>query len=198
MSDTRTSSYRIRLVLFLALVIALALGSFWVLDVMRRSLEEAMPPSLRTDPDYYVENFTFVRLGETGKVRYHVSGNKLVHNPRDDTYDIQQPVVTSVSQSRPPLTVHAMRGHGDPKTNAIELYDKVRVDRPASATTQYFHMSTDYLYVLPDEEIMKTHLPVQLISGTAVLNGVGMVANQATREFSLAKQVHGVYPPPHE
>lgn len=196
MSDARTSAFRLRLILLLTLTSALALGSFWILDIMRRSTDDSFPTSQRVDPDYYVEQFNFVRIAKTGHVQYHISGVRMTHNPQDDSYEIQLPVIKSLSAKQPPMTIRAKRALADPHTSEVRLFDSVQMDRPAAANAKRMHMASDYLLVLTDEDIMKTHRPVELIFGNSVLKGIGMIANQATREFRLANQVRGNFPPP--
>lgn len=87
--------------------------------------------------------------------------------------------------------MRAERAHSNRDNSQVQLYDKVEMDRPASAAGEHLNMKSEYLLVLPDEDVMKTHLPVEIKSGGNLLNGVGMVANQATRELHLAHQVRG-------
>lgn len=96
MNDTRATAYRVRMISALVVAALLALGSYWVLDVMRRSTEDSLPNAKRSDPDYYVDTFTFIRLNETGKTRYRIAGERLTHNPQDDSHDILQPRITNL------------------------------------------------------------------------------------------------------
>lgn len=196
MSDARASAFRLRLLLLLTLTSALALGSFWLLDIMRRGAHDTFPTGQRVDPDYYVEQFNFVRVAKTGHVQYHISGIRMTHNPQDDSYEIQQPVIKSLSANQPPMTIRAERALADPHTSEVQLFDDVQMDRPAAANVKRMRLASDYLLVLTDEDIVKTHRPVELVFGNSVLKGIGMIANQATREFRLASQVHGNFPPP--
>ncbi len=195
MRDRRASANRFRVGVVLALAALLALGSFWLLDVLRRDMRQAEPASVRTDPDYYVEKFNFVRVAKTGQARYHISGARMTHSPQDDSYEILRPVVKSLSQTRPATTVVAERATGNADLSQVELFDNVQMDRPASATSRHLRMTSDHALVLPNEDIMKTDRPVTLISGTSVLKGTGMYANQATGEFRLARGVQAVFPP---
>jgi len=77
----------------------------------------------------------------------------------------------------------------------VHMYDDVHIDRPPSPTSQHFELRTSYLLLLPDEDIMKTPKAVALRLGGSTLNGTGMVANNATGEFSLSGAVRGMYPP---
>lgn len=195
MSDARASSYRLQLGMLLALVTMLALGSFWLLDVVRRGMDDSQPAAKRTEPDYYIEQFNFVRMAKTGQVRYHISGARMTHNPQDDSYDIQQPIIKSLSTTQPAMTVVAERGRADINLSQVQLFNEVKMNRPASATAQALHMTSDYLLVLPDEDVMKTHRPVRIAVGNSTLSGIGMFANNATRELKLAAQVNGTFPP---
>ncbi|HCE09281.1 MAG TPA: LPS export ABC transporter periplasmic protein LptC [Oxalobacteraceae bacterium] len=189
------ASDRFRLVALIAVATTLALGSLWLFDVMRRSIEAALPAIPRTEPDYTVENFNLVRLSKTGLPRYNISGTKLTHYPQADSYEIEKPMLKNFGAERPPLTLRAERALADPNDNKIQLYDNVQMDRPASSVSEFFHLKSDYLLVLPDDDVMQTDKAVDITLGTTHLTGVGMFANDATREFRLAGNVHGQFQP---
>lgn len=191
------STWRIRVVAILVLMMGLALGSFWLLEVMRRAIDNTGPSAVRTEPDFYVENFNYVKLTKTGQVQYHFSGARLTHNPQDDSYDIQKPVVTSVGEGRPPITMRSERAHVNSDNSEVHMYDNVHIDRPASPTTEHLHITSEYMLLLPDDEVMKTDKPVVItLDDKARLTGTGMFANNATREFRLSSNVHGTYQAP--
>jgi lipopolysaccharide export system protein LptC len=179
----------------LLLALVLALGSFWLLEIMRKSAKDAGPSAARVDPDYYVENFNFVRLSATGEAQYNISGKRMVHNPADDTHTVDLPVINSLSRERPPMTARAQRAWIEPDGSKVHMYDQVRIDRPKTPASTRFHMESDYLLVLPDEDIMRSDKPVRMMLGESQLNGTGMVANNATGEVRLASRVQATLPP---
>jgi lipopolysaccharide export system protein LptC len=179
----------------LLLALVLALGSFWLLEIMRKSGKDAGPSTARVDPDYYVENFNFVRLSATGEAQYNISGKRMVHNPADDTHTVDLPVINSLSHERPPMTARAQRAWIEPDGSKVHMYDQVRIDRPKTPASTRFHMESDYLLVLPDEDIMRSDKPVRMMLGESQLNGTGMVANNATGEVRLASRVQATLPP---
>jgi lipopolysaccharide export system protein LptC len=187
---------RFRILAIALPAIALALGSFWLLEVMRRSASDFIPNQERSEPDFYVEKFSYVKLGKTGKVQYHFSGAKLTHNPKDDSYDITLPVINNLGEETMPMTMRSERAHVNSDNSRIQLFNNVQIDRPASATTQHLHATSEYLLVLPDDEVMKTDEPVEITVGASTLSGVGMFADNATREFRLTSNVHGTYQVP--
>ncbi|NEX61322.1 LPS export ABC transporter periplasmic protein LptC [Noviherbaspirillum galbum] len=185
----------IRFLLLLAPVIALALGSFWLLEVLRRSAGEATPDKVRVEPDFYIDKFSYVKLAPDGRAQYHFAGERLTHNPRDDSYDIRNPVIRTTGKSASPMSIRSDRAHVSNDNSEVHMYDHVQMDRPATADGRPLQLRSDYLLVLPDDDVMKTDKPVVITSGEAVLNGVGMVANNATRELRLLNNVHGTYQP---
>lgn len=195
MKDRRASSNRFQVWVMAIIVMLLALGSFWLLDVIRRGMEDNSPAAKRTDPDYYVENFNFVRLAKSGEARYHVSGQRMVHYPQNDSFEIRAPIMKGLSDTRPTTTIVADRAVSNSDMSEVQLFGNVKMDRPASPDSQHLQLTSDYVMVLPDDDVMKTNRPVRLISGATVLTGIGMFANQTTGEFRLASQVHGTLPP---
>jgi lipopolysaccharide export system protein LptC len=194
MSSLRSSD-RWRLVMVVTTVIALALVSFWILQVVRKGLNESMPNTPRNEPDYYVEKFKFVRMTNTGQVHYAVSGARLTHNPQDSSFEIKQPVIKSLSDNQPPVTASAERAVAEDNNSKVHLYDNVVLDRPASGTAEHFHFKSDYMLALPDDDVVQTDKPVEMALGTSTLTGTGMYVNNATREFKLSSQVHGIFQP---
>lgn len=195
MIDTRSAN-RFRLAVILALGAMLALGSFWILEVMRRGVTDGVPNLPRSEPDYYVEKFNFVRMSQTGQAQYNISGKKLTHNPTDDSYAIQLPIVNSLSSDRPPMTARAEQAVVDHDYTKVHMHKNVQIDRPATAATEHFHLKSEYLLILPDDDVMQTDAPVEITLGTSRLTGTGMFANNATRELRLSNNVHARYQPP--
>jgi lipopolysaccharide export system protein LptC len=195
MKDARATN-RVRLVMITLSLAAIALGSFWLLEVMRRSTGEDVAAMSKGEPDYVVDKFSFVRMSKTGVARYSVSGTKLIHYPDKDSFEVQQPVVHSLNDKRLLTTMRAQRAIVEEETNKIHLYHEVQVERQASAASERFHLASDYLLVLPDDDVMQTDKSVDIIYGRSHLTGVGMYVNNATRELRLSRNVHGTFQPP--
>ncbi|MGZ3237193.1 MAG: LPS export ABC transporter periplasmic protein LptC [Burkholderiaceae bacterium] len=194
MSGQRSAD-RVRLIVVITIVIAMALISVWILQVVRKGLNESMPNMPRNEPDYYVEQFKFVRMTNTGQVHYAVSGTRLTHNPQNSSFEIQQPIIKSLSDNQPPITARADRAVSEENNSKVHLYDHVMVDRPASGTTEHFQFTSDYMLALPDDDVVQTDKPVEMALGTSALTGTGMYVNNATREFKLLGKVRGIFQP---
>jgi len=194
--STARQATGVRIAILLVLGAALAMGSLWFAEIMQRKTEDMFPAKKRTAPDYYVDDFDFVRMGPNGEAHYTLTGTKMTHNPADDSYLVLNPVMHSYSKDRPPMLVRSDTATVENDSSEVHMHDHVLVNRPASPDSPHFQLTTDYLLALPDEDILKTPDPVQIVQGTSTLNGVGMYANNATGEFRLFSNVTGRYVPP--
>ena len=182
--------------MLLALCAALALGSYWVLEIMRKDGLDAGSALERSEPDYFVDNFRFVRMSLSGEVEYRISGSRLTHHPADDTHQIIDPVITSLGKERAPLTARSERALIDRNQAQIHMYDNVRIDRDPTPSSQAMRLTTSYLLLLTDEDIMRTDKPVEITLGQSRLTGIGMIANNATRQLQMGENVHALYQGP--
>jgi lipopolysaccharide export system protein LptC len=191
----KRTAHRWKLSLVMLTGVFFALGSFWLLEVMRSQEEGTQVAALSSEPDYIVDNFSFVRMSETGQPRYVVSGSRLTHRPVDDMSDIEQPVVQSMATEHPRMNMRANHARVLHELDQVELSGNVDVRRPAGPNTKPMQLRTEALTVLPDDEIMKTDRAVEMSFGAATVHGVGMMANNATQQIDLLSSSHLTFPP---
>lgn len=183
---------RIRITLIVIVLAVLALGSFWMLETIRRESADTRPELQKGEPDYTVDKFSIVRMSTTGQARYSISGDRLVHYPDSDSFEIQRPVVYSMrTNGEMPTTMHAQRAIVEHASNKVHMHQRVTMVRPASASSAAFQLTSEYLLFLPDDDIVKTDRPVDIIFGQSQLSGTGMIANNATRELRILHNVRG-------
>jgi len=190
----KRTAHRWRLLALMLFAVFLAFGSFWLVQVMQSQGDDVERASLGNEPDYIIDNFSFVRMSDVGKPRYVISGERLTHRPVANTSEIEKPVVHSVAIERPPLTITANHGLVNQDQNQIDLTGNVDIQRPGSATSQPLHIRTEAMTFYPDDEIAKTDKPVRMIIGSATIDAVGAVVNNATQR-ALLGQGQAVYPP---
>jgi lipopolysaccharide export system protein LptC len=189
------AAQRIRLGVILVVLIALALGSFWVLQTLRRNSDQTPVERPRGKPDYYLENFNYVKMDINGQPRYDVSGTRMVHFPIDDSFEITKPVVHSLDAGRPPMELYSNTARVTDDQTKIHMYGDANAIRGAAKGNAPMHLVSQYLLLLPDDEIVRTDKAVAMTMGTTRLNGVGMIANNATQEVQLLGSVRGHYEP---
>jgi lipopolysaccharide export system protein LptC len=183
------------LVLFAGLA---ALASYWALEIVR-GIDTGGTAAVRTRPDYWVENFNFVKMLPGGQYDYRIIGTKLVHFPNDDHAEVTLPVVSNLDPDRLPMTTRSERGViknvADRSNSEVHLYEKVVVDRPKSNQGEHLQLNTEYLLVYPDKHTMETDLPVRILSGDTITTGIGMKANNDTQQSEIFRDVQTIIPP---
>jgi len=192
-AHNKRTAHRWPLIGFLLGGIFLALGSFWLTQVMHDPEQAGAAKS--SEPDYIVENFSYVRMSPLGQPRYVISGTRMAHRPDLDVSDIDKPVMLSLTADRPHTTITANTAKVLHVQNQVDMTGNVVVNRPASPTTQALHITSEALTALPDDDIVKTDLPVDILLGSSSLKGTGMVANNATQTLHVASRAVIVIPP---
>ncbi|MCU6500681.1 LPS export ABC transporter periplasmic protein LptC [Rugamonas sp. A1-17] len=191
----KRTAHRWQLTIVMVVGVFVAVGSFWLVQVVNQAGQQAQADQHRDEPDYIIDRFSMVRMNKTGQPAYIISGEKLTHLPVGDASDIDKPYVHSLSGDQPPMNMHADTAHVDQGNTRVKLSGNVDVVRPATPKAQALRMTTSTLTVYPDEERMETTAPVALEIGNATANGVGMKANNATREVQLGGRGQLVLPP---
>ena len=190
---------RFRIWLAVILLGVVTLATIWVMEVIRRGADdEQNRTSARSAPDYYVEKFNFIRLSNNGKANYHITGDGLVHLPRTDNIEIRHPKINSFDENRPPLHLQADLAVVTQKSTTttpqrehdeVHLYNHVSMERPESLSSQFVRVESDYLLLLPDDDIVKTDKPISILTGKAESTAVGMLANNSTQHLALLSKV---------
>jgi lipopolysaccharide export system protein LptC len=186
--NSARSALRFRLVVILAVAGFMALGSLWLNMVIKKSQPDSQSMSGRTEPDYFVYDFNYVKMLPSGLPQYHLTGKQLTHYPADDSFLINLPVYRGLEDTKPPQTVRSDHAIVKDDNTKVHMYGNVKLDRLATAKTEAFHLATEYLLVFPDEDSMRTDKPVTIQRGYSTMNGIGMFANNATGEMRLFHQ----------
>ena len=190
----KRTAHRWRLLALMLTAVFCAFGSFWLVQVMQG--EDNTPgTNAGNEPDYIIDNFSWVRMSENGKPRYVISGERLTHHPVDNTALVDKPVVQSLTVEHPPMTMTAEHALVSQNQNQIDLTGNVDIKRPAGAKSEPLRIRTEALTVLPDEDIVKTDKAIEMQLGASSVAGIGMLANNATQQVHLGGRGQIIHPP---
>jgi lipopolysaccharide export system protein LptC len=187
---------RVPALVLLGFALLLAAGSFWLVELSNKSSSNAPSKIESTMPDYFVENFTFSKLDARGLMEYRVEGAKMTHYPADKHSVIEKPVVRSFSPNRPPTIARADIANINGDHTEVRLIDNVILERGQVLGDEPLTVTSSYMLVLPEKDIVTTDQQVDIRVGKMHLSGTGMVANNATRELTLESKVNGTFLPP--
>lgn len=158
--------------------------------------EPATPDSSkRHDPDAIIENFSAIKLNEQGVPRFIMAAKKMLHYPDDDSTTLEVPRITMLSAEHPTIHAIAKSGTISSKGDEIFLHDDVEVLREASAKQEELTLQTDYLHIIPDQNLTNTDHAVTIVNAHSTVHAIGMEMNSDTRTLKLLSQVRSEHVP---
>ncbi len=185
---------RITHLLPLALMLFLAALTLGLQYAMQES--PGRSEARRHDPDAVVENFTVLRLSDTGKPQYTFSAQKMQHFLDDDSSEALYPSIVHMAETGDSTTATASRGVITRNGEEAFLYGNVLIVREATPEHEEFRAHTEFMHMLSEKHIAQTDRQVTITHGRSILAGIGMVVNEDTQEFTLQSGVKGTYDAP--
>ncbi len=178
----------------LAPLLVLLAGTYW-LNQQVQPLPTKPDESKRHEPDYILDNFSATTLNKQGAPRFLLDAQRMQHYPDDDSTHLDQPHLYSLYAENPPISISAETGEISRNGDEVFLRDQVRIVRSASARQGEMVISTDYLHVVPDDDLADTDRAITMKDDHSVVDSVGMKLNYKTRKITLLADVKGRYEP---
>lgn len=182
--------------LLLIAITATAAISFWALEMTRRSGNNVKDQTQRSQPDYYVENFDYVKIGADGNTTISMRGAKLTHHPQNDSSTVLQPLVVSYSKQHTPMTLRSDRLIVNGDRSQLHFHDNVRMEKPEARGSDTLIVESQYLLAMPDRDLVTTTQKATLTLGHSTLSGIGMIADNAHRTLRFQSEVQGSFTAP--
>jgi lipopolysaccharide export system protein LptC len=179
--------------ILLLILVLLAALSFWQNQSARAPSQAQEASGLRRTPDYMVENFSAVRMGEDGVARHMLVAKSMAHYPDDDITDIEKPRFINTEPGKPAVQIKADEAKMSAQGEDIYLMGNVMVFRNAGKGRGETTMTTSLLHLIPDDDIAKTDKPVVITETNAIIKAVGMEMNNRTNVTRLLSQVKVVH-----
>lgn len=180
----------------LLLLIMLAVLTYWI----NKTVQPQMPKidgSSRHDPDYIMSNFVTTQTDINGELRYKLAAAEMRHFPDNDSTDLIRPRFTQFALDKPYTQVEGLRGHVSANGEQVELFDNVKVMRPAYAEKGEMTVDTDYLQIFPDQDLVRTDSPVIIRQApNTIIYATGMVYEKKKQTVTLLHKVRAHYEKP--
>ncbi|NOU25696.1 MAG: LPS export ABC transporter periplasmic protein LptC [Methylotenera sp.] len=189
-------SNRSAIVYPIALLSLVGLLTAWI-NHMVQPPEPKLDGSSRHDPDYIMSNFVTTQTDKDGRLRYKLAAAEMKHFPDNDTTDLQLPRFTQFAVNKPYTEVEALRGYVSSDGEQVQLVDKVKIKRQAFAEKGEMTIETDYLNILPNQDLVQTNSPVVIKQAPkTVIYATGMIYEKKTRTVTLLHNVRAHYEKP--
>lgn len=149
----------------------------------------------RHDPDAIMENFSAVKLNEQGVPRFIMAAKKMQHYPDGDSTTLELPRLTTLSAGHPTIHTIAQRGIVSSKGDEIFLHGDVEVLREASGQRSELTLQTEYLHILPDDDIANTDRAVTIADADSTTHATGLEMDNKARTLKLLSKVRSEHAP---
>lgn len=191
---------RLTLYLPIALMAALALGSWWLVRTAPSLVSSTPARPVSHEPDYFLRTFAIRTFDAGGRLKSEVFGADAHHFPDTDTLEIEDVRLLALDDEGRPTIANAVRGLSNRDGSDIQLFGKVHVvrelrpDRTGAARPPMEYRS-EYLRARTRPDRLSTHLPVVVSQGGDQLSGSAMSWDSGSALLELKGRVHGVLQP---
>jgi lipopolysaccharide export system protein LptC len=177
------------------LLVSLAGLTFW-LD------QKVQPPvmprdgSTRHDPDVIMEKFNAMRMNPDGTQRYALQGKKLLHFPDNASTEMESPRFVRFDPKTAPVRVRSDHALISRNGDDVFFRGNVHVEREAFADQDAMSLQTEYLHLVPDQDLARTDKAITMIQGANIVKSVGMEMDNRARTLKLLSKVKVTYASP--
>ena len=173
-------------------LLAMLAGLTYWLDQFLQTPAAPKDKPLAHEPDYIVDKLIATRMNLDGRVRDTLQAAKMTHYPDDDSTELMRPRFMSFVQSAP-LAVTSKTARLSSNGGNLYFEGDVVASRAPLQGKSELRVTTQYLHVMPDDNIARTDRAVTIADDTMVIKAGGMDLNTETRVLKLTGGVRGAF-----
>ncbi|WP_444814968.1 LPS export ABC transporter periplasmic protein LptC [Variovorax brevis] len=192
---------RITIYLPVILTACLALGTYWLVRNAPKFSEPGAPPVVTHDPDYFMRGFVVKRFMPNGELRSELWGKEGRHYPDNDTLEVDDVKVRSVSPNGLTTRSTANRGLSNADGSEVQLFGNAIVVRDAATdrsgkAVPRLEFRGEFLHAFTDTERVSSNKPVTLTRDKDQFTADSLEYDNLTGVAVLTGRVRGVIAPP--
>jgi lipopolysaccharide export system protein LptC len=177
------------------LMSALALGTWWLVNITPRPETERPAAPLRHEPDYTMQNFTVQRFSADGRMRVQIEGAVMRHYPDTDTLEIENPRIRAIDTEGRVTLASALRALSNGDGSEVQLFGSAQVVREAPVALEVMEFRSEFLHAFLNTERVRSHLPVVVRRGSTELRAEGMEYDNLARVVELKGRQRATFMP---
>lgn len=150
------------------------------------------------DFNAYSEGINTILFDAEGNINYTLQAERQVHY-NDDTTQLEKPFIRLFQEGDSRWNIVANSGKisttettGDAASDRIDLLGDVQVYSLDEFGNRIL-MSTEFLTLNPESEILETDQPVTLVTSALQQSSIGMIANLKSDEITFLRDNRGRY-----
>lgn len=169
----------------LLLLTLLVISTWWAANYTLSTVELDPPRRQTHEPDAWAKDFVMLRTNEDGIAINRLEGDTMVHYPDDDSYHLDEALVTVNQIQNPIVTAQANEAIMDQDGARIQLVGDAQIFRQADANGNPLSIRSEHIVLYPNQDTMETDEPAVVVNGPHTLEGVGMTYDNNTRQLQV-------------
>lgn len=174
---------------------ALALSTWWLVNISPPPDVERPPVPPRHEPDYTMQRFTVQRFAADGRLRVQIEGVEMRHFPDTDTLEIENPRIRAISPDGGVTLASALRALSNGDGTEVQLFGSAQVVREAPLPQDVVEFRGEFLHAFIATERVRSHLPVVVRRGGTEVRADGMAYDNLTRIVELKGRQRASFAP---
>lgn len=191
---------RLSIYLPIAVMGLMALGTYWLVQNSPKPVAAVAERPVRTDPDYFMKDFSVTTFVEGGRLTSEVFGAAARHFPDTDTVEIDKVRIRSFDDQGRLTTATANRALTNGDATIVELFGNALLIRDAQTDKAgtllpRIEFRGEYLHANTDTERVTSNKPVELRRGNDVFVGDNMDYDNVKQIMVMQGRVKGLIVP---
>ena len=179
----------------LFLLALLVLSTWWAANYTLNTVALDPPRRQTHEPDTWAQNFVMLRTNEAGIAINRLEGAYMLHYPDDDSYHLDDAIVTLNQAQSPIMTAQSDNAIMDEDGTRIQLVGNALLQRQADAKGDVLSVRSERIVLYPNQDTMETDEPAVVKNGSNTLQGTGMAYNNTTRQLHVHRNSHVIMTP---
>lgn len=177
----------------LLLMALLALSTWWLVKNTPDAPPARSGAPVSGVPDYTMRSFTVQHFAPGGALRVQLEGRALRHYPEQDRIEVDEVRLRAIAPDGRVTTATARKAVSNGQASELQLQGGAEV-LGSDLNGVPVEIRSEFLHALIDAEIVKTHLPVDVIHGGDRLRAGGLQYDARRRLLRLDGPVRAVLP----
>lgn len=176
----------------LLLMVALALGTWWLVKVAPRPTSEPQATALRHEADYTLERFAMQRYDKTGRLVARLEGEKLRHFPDTRELEIDTVRVTFTAPDGRVTHVTARQAVASDEGSLARLEGDARVESQGLKGEPPVVIEGQRLVANIHDQLVSTDQPVRVHQGRTEFSADALTYDAMAQKLTLQGKVRAV------
>jgi len=178
----------------------LALGTWWLVRNAPKPVTPAQERPVSHEPDYYMRDFSVKNFDASGRLQSEVRGQLARHYADNDTLEIDQARMRSLSTDGRVTIASANRALTNSDGSEVQLFGNAIVTReplarPGREPLPRLEFRGEFLHAWVNDERVRSNLPVTLKRGADTFTADSMNYDNLDQILNLQGRVRGTQMP---